>query len=332
MPSELHTSRTRKWLLSSPPVEWASTQLKELFINSVRQGPVPQHVAFVMDGNRRFARKNHIETVEGHNMGFEALAKILEVCYKSGVKVVTVYAFSIENFKRPLHEVNALMEIAKIKLIQLCQHGDLLERYGASLRILGERDLVRPDVLEVIDEAVEMTKHNERSILNVCFPYTSRHEIASSIREIVSLSTSAPPAPPGSPSLSDDSSSSETTATPGLTDFESITQETLTDHLFTAGCPPLDLLVRTSGVSRLSDFMLWQCHKDTEIVFIDCLWPQFDIWKFLPILVDWGVKRKKLEKMGIVEVRREGARKDAELNSDRQRELEERRRARVSTF
>ena len=76
MPSELHTSRTRKWLLSSPPVEWASTQLKELFINSVRQGPVPQHVAFVMDGNRRFARKNHIETVEGHNMGFEALAKV----------------------------------------------------------------------------------------------------------------------------------------------------------------------------------------------------------------------------------------------------------------
>lgn len=95
-------------------------------------------------------------------MGFEALAKILEVCYKSGVKVVTVYAFSIENFKRPLHEVNALMEIAKIKLMQLCQHGDLLERYGASLRILGERDMVRPDVLEVIDEAVEMTKHNDR--------------------------------------------------------------------------------------------------------------------------------------------------------------------------
>jgi len=78
------------------------------------------------------------------------------------VKVVTVYAFSIENFKRPLHEVNALMEIAKIKLLQLCQHGDLLERYGASLRVLGERGLVRPDVLEVVDEAVELTKNNDR--------------------------------------------------------------------------------------------------------------------------------------------------------------------------
>lgn len=171
-----------------------------------------------------------------------------------------------------------------------------------------------------------------RSILNVCFPYTSRHEMAASIRDVVSLSTSAAsPRAPGSPSLSDDSASSETTATPGITDFESITQQTLTDHLFTAGCPPLDLLVRTSGVRRLSDFMLWQCNDDTEIVFVDCLWPQFDIWRFLPLLVDWGVKRRRLEKMGVVQVTREGARKDAELNSDRQRELDE-RRARVSAY
>ena len=163
-PSELHTSRTRKWLLTAPPLQWASTQLRELFISSVRQGPVPQHIAFVMDGNRRFARANHIETVEGHNLGFEALAKILEVSYKSGVKVVTVYAFSIENFKRPVAEVNALMEIAKIKLLQLCQHGDLLQEYGASLRILGDRELVRKDVLEVMDEAVELTRGNDRCV------------------------------------------------------------------------------------------------------------------------------------------------------------------------
>lgn len=156
--------------------------------------------------------------------------------------------------------------------------------------------------------------------------------MASSIRDVVSLSTSAAPLrAPGSPSLSDDSASSEATATPGITDFESITQQTLTDHLFTAGCPPLDLLIRTSGVRRLSDFMLWQCNDDTEIVFVDCLWPQFDIWKFLPLLIDWGVKRRRLEKMGVVQAIRGGARKDAELNSDRQRELDE-RRARVNAF
>src|ERR1700744_3095820 len=93
-------SNLRQWLLSSPPAEWALNQLRELLIGALRQGPVPKHVAFVVDGNRRFAPNHRIETVEGHNLGFEALAKILEVCYKSGVHTVTIYAFSIENFKR----------------------------------------------------------------------------------------------------------------------------------------------------------------------------------------------------------------------------------------
>lgn len=84
----------------------------------------------------------------------------MEVCYKSGVKVVTVYAFSIENFKRSKYEVDALMEMAKVKLFQLSQHGDLLDKYGASVRILGQRDLVKPDVLEAIDKAVELTRNN----------------------------------------------------------------------------------------------------------------------------------------------------------------------------
>lgn len=163
-------------MLASPPVEWGIFHLRELLIGALRQGPIPQHVAFVMDGNRRFARSHKIETVEGHNLGFEALArvgpsprvkmhnanmgKILEVCYKSGVKVVTVYAFSIENFKRSKYEVDALMEMARVKLSQLSQHGELLHRYGASIRVLGSRELVNPDVLAAVDKAVELTKNN----------------------------------------------------------------------------------------------------------------------------------------------------------------------------
>lgn len=162
----------------SPPIVWSIQRLRELLIGALRQGPIPQHVAFVMDGNRRYARSHHIETVEGHNLGFEALARvyhlvcyrwlyanapqILEVCYKSGVKVVTIYAFSIENFKRSKYEVDALMDMAKFKLSQLAQHGDLLDRYGASIRILGQRDLVKPDVIEAMDRAVEMTKGNNK--------------------------------------------------------------------------------------------------------------------------------------------------------------------------
>lgn len=314
-------------------------QLRELLIGALRQGPIPQHVAFVMDGNRRFARSHKIETVEGHNLGFEALARILEVCYKSGVKVVTVYAFSIENFKRSKYEVDALMEMAKIKLFQLSQHGELLDRYGASVRILGNRDLVKPDVVEAIDKAVELTKNNGDCILNVCFPYTSRDEITTAIKTTVedyskplpaharpfsqtritqkirsrNLSTSplrASSPSPDNASDVDESVSSSTTLYPETPpadsresnvypDPETITSQTIGDRMFTAGDPPLDLLVRTSGVKRLSDFMLWQCHEDTELVFLDCLWPEFDLWQFLPVLMEWQWRQKHVDEKAI---------------------------------
>ncbi|KAI9765586.1 MAG: cis-prenyltransferase [Geoglossum simile] len=340
--TSLHLSQTRKWLFSSPPIEWAVNRLRGLLIGALRQGPVPQHVAFIMDGNRRFARRSHIETVEGHNLGFEALARILEVCYKSGVKVVTIYAFSIENFKRSKYEVDALMDMARVKLAQMAQHGDLLDRYGASIRVLGQRELVKPDVLESIDRAVKLTRNNDRAILNVCFPYTSRDEITTAIRTTVQeYSTPLPPEPssttfpesriaskirnrkPSSTSSetlqmdmssinedvgvedSGSASSDDTTLHPDSPPLphllsrypnpETISEATLDGHLFTAGNPPLDLLVRTSGVERLSDFMLWQCHEDTQIVFLECLWPEFGLWHFLPVLVEWQWRKRKGE-------------------------------------
>ncbi|CRK19187.1 hypothetical protein BN1723_011817 [Verticillium longisporum] len=152
-----------KWLLRSPPSEWAINQLRELLIGALKQGPVPQHVAFEMDGNRRYARGKRMETIEGHHHGFEALARVLEICYKSGVKVVTVYAFSIENFNRPQYEVDGLMELAKVKLEQLTHHGDLLDKYSAAVRVLGQRDLLREDVLEVTATAATVTKSGRAS-------------------------------------------------------------------------------------------------------------------------------------------------------------------------
>ncbi|KAK3314726.1 Decaprenyl diphosphate synthase-like protein [Apodospora peruviana] len=344
--SDLYLSRFRSWFLSSPPAEWATKRLRETVIGALRQGPIPQHVAFVMDGNRRYARSHKIETVEGHNLGFEALARVLEICYKCGVKVVTVYAFSIENYNRPKYEVDGLMQLAKLKLEQLVQHGELLERYGAGIRVLGQRDLISPDVLEVVDRAVARTKHNTKAILNICFPYTSREEITTAVRSTVeeysttprphstpfsqnritqkilskqgdknetSLSTvrEASPSPPTSrPEDPDESVSSSTTlppdspplksvATENVTIYpnaENITSETLDSHMYTAECPPLDLFIRTSGVERLSDFMLWQCHQDTQIFFLKCFWPEFDLWNFLPVLVEWQWRQKQKER------------------------------------
>ncbi|KAJ5815051.1 hypothetical protein N7474_006828 [Penicillium riverlandense] len=373
MAGSMHLSRLRNWFLASPPIEFAISSLKELLVGALRQGPIPQHVAFVMDGNRRFARSHGIETVEGHNLGFEALARILEVCYKSGVKVVTIYAFSIENFKRSKFEVDALMEMAKVKLSEMAQHGDLLDRYGARIRVLGRLELLKPDVLAAVNKAVEMTSRNGDRVLNICFPYTSRDEITGAIRDTVedystplwatkpagvtarapfseshialniraqttgsgkildshsdSGSTSESSTQEEDPILRNDRSqrvyesessfsssttlhlggqqegqhqqqqshkntsqanpSSSETENPVYLSPETITRQTLSDHMLTKGTPPLDMLIRTSGVERLSDFMLWQCHDKTEIVFLKVMWPEFDLWHFLPVMLAW---------------------------------------------
>lgn len=257
------------------------------------------------------------------------------------------------------------MEMAKIKLKQLVQHGDLLDRYGARIRILGQRELIKPDVLEAVDRAVEMTSKNGNGscVLNICFPYTSREEMTSAVRETVreysqplsekerkSLfkeeriantirsqhlsefpSSSPTYLQPSASSLQ--SPSSSTTSLSSLSQGQSehdtssvststtlhhddrsppsgmttkgsssklqypspelITPQTLTSHMYTATDPPIDLLIRTSGVSRLSDFMLWQCHETTQIVFLDVLWPDFDLWSFLPVLWEWQWRVRK---------------------------------------
>jgi ditrans,polycis-polyprenyl diphosphate synthase len=272
---------------------------------------------------------------------------------------VTIYAFSIENFKRSRYEVDALMSLAKLKLTQLAQHGELLSRYGASIRVLGQRSLVKPDVLDAIDRAVELTKGNSDAILNVCFPYTSRDEITTAMRNVVEEYTTPVPTTekertfseihithhiraknlfatskmirahsPASGAVSDaedstiSSSSTLQPSTPpehmdlpdhlakksiSYPDPENITTTTLTSHMFVTGMPPLDLLIRTSGVERLSDFMLWQVHQNTEISFLDCMWPEFDLWMFLPVLIEWQWRRRKegaFERSGLSAVKR----------------------------
>ena len=246
------------------------------------------------------------------------------------------------------------MDMAKVKLLQLAQHGDLLDRYGASVRVLGRRELLKEDVLDAIDHAVGLTKNNRKAVLNICFPYTSHDEMTTAIRDTV-IDYSAPltsqprsfseshithtirarrlsaanailkvrshSPSSGATSDTEDSMSSSTTLHPDspppypdaieeeeeddevgelkkfrretYPDPETITSETLNDHMFTANLPPLDLLIRTSGVERLSDFMLWQCHQDTDIAFLKCLWPDFDLWTFLPVILEWQWKRRK---------------------------------------
>lgn len=233
-------------------------------------GPVPRHVAFVMDGNRRYARERQLETREGHSKGFESLAQILELCYDAGVEDVTVFAFSIENFKRTPREVESLMEIAKERLTQICESGELAEQYGIRIRVLGNRSLLRKDVAELFDKAQTMTKGHTRATLNICFPYTSRDDIAHGIRGVVR------------------------DAEKGLVEPCDITEQTLASHMYTGNSPPLDILIRTSGVCRFSDFMLWESHQGAHIEFVDTLWPDFGVWRMLAILLKWSWRKAYL--------------------------------------
>ncbi|BFZ54740.1 cis-prenyltransferase [Savitreella phatthalungensis] len=267
------------WLLSFPPLQWAKTHIEGRLIDALRCGPIPAHVALVMDGNRRYARKMRLETVEGHALGFESLKGILEVCYKAGVRYVTIYAFSIENFKRSKHEVEVLMDMAKNNLLELCQHGDVAEQYGVRISVLGRRDLLGDDVRKVVEQAEDITRGNKRAMLNICFPYTSRDEITTAVASLVEDSERG-------------QLSTEQIERLGVQDFEA--------RLMTAGTPPPDIWIRTSGVERLSDFLLWQsCSPTTTIKFVEAFWPDFDLWTLLPIVVEWQIGQLHRHHSGI---------------------------------
>lgn len=252
-----------QWLATFPGYHWLLSTAKKTFGNIIHQGPVPKHVGLIMDGNRRYAKTHNIEFKEGHNLGFESMASILELLYECGVEHATVYAFSIENFNRLSYEVKWLMDLAKLKFTQMTQHGELCQQYGVKVRILGNVALLQPDIQQLLRDTEEMTKNNSRAVLNICFPYTSRDEITHLIRGVVSQAVKSP-------------------------DFI-IDESTIDLFLYTKDSPPLDLLVRTSGTNRLSDFLLWQCvAPKCAVVIVQELWPEFSPYLMAKILVNWG--------------------------------------------
>lgn len=264
LPPLHHTHhRIMSYISTFPGYSQVIRRIKKVVGSICKSGPVPRHVGVIMDGNRRYAKTRQIELREGHNLGFDSMASVLELLYESGVECATVFAFSIENFKRSAHEVLWLMNLAKLKLLQMSQHGELCERYGIRIKILGNVALLPPDVQKILQETEQMTEKNGRAVLNVCFPYTSRDEMAHAVRGVVAASVD----------------------NPRLV----IDENAIDDHLYTREAPPLDLLIRTSGTNRLLDFLLWQCVPLLcAIVFSDKLWPEFTPWDMTKILLTWS--------------------------------------------
>ncbi|KAJ7778637.1 Decaprenyl diphosphate synthase-like protein [Mycena maculata] len=244
---------------------------ERLLLRVLASGPIPRHVAFVMDGNRRYARRTQQAINQGHSDGFVALRRLLEACLRLQIQCVSVYAFAIDNFRRSPEEIDHLMNLAHDKLMEMSQHGQILEEYGVRLNVLGKTALLPEFVQEAIRHVESVTRHNNKAILNICMSYSSQDEMTTAVESAVRLSLEKP----------------------NPEDCEiTVTEDDVSAQLMTslAGSPPLEILVRTSGVKRLSDYLLWQCSENTQIHFCKAYWPEFGLFDLVPILLDYQRK------------------------------------------
>ncbi|WP_290489843.1 MULTISPECIES: isoprenyl transferase [unclassified Aerococcus] len=213
--------------------------------------PVPNHIAVIMDGNGRWAQARGLKRTDGHSEGLKALKRVVIAAHKMGVKVLTAYAFSTENWKRPITEVNYLMGLPKVLNDEILP--DLIDN-NVQVRMSGNFDKVPLGTKKYIQNAIDRTKANTGLILNIAFNYGSRDEITKAVQNIA------------------------TSVANGELKVKDISEDTISDNLYTAQLGEYadpDLLIRSSGEVRLSNYLLWQLAY-SEMVFTDTKWPDFD--------------------------------------------------------
>lgn len=233
---------------------------------------LPRHVAIIMDGNGRWAKQRGLPRIEGHRRGVDALRRTLRAAREIGIEIVTVYSFSSENWSRPPAEVSALMGLLK-RFIR----NDLAELHEAGVRVLiaGDRDNLEPDIRLLLTEAEALTRANTRQTLIVAFNYGSRQEIAAAAR-----------------ALAEEVARGDRSAA-------SITPEAIAARLNTAGVPDPDLVIRTSGEMRLSNFLMWQSAY-AELVFQPILWPDYGREALMEALVEYSRRERRYGGLGAV--------------------------------
>jgi len=202
---------------------------------------IPKHIGFIVDGNRRWAKQNGLSAYEGHIAGYDKIKGIASIIFDEGVKYASIYAFSTENWKRSEEEVSGLMGL----LIRFLK-ADLNEIGDKNIRIkiLGSRDKLSPEIIKAIDQAESKTVNNTAGTLAICFNYGGQLEIADAVKKIIDSGIAS----------------------------SDITPELIGQNLYASDIPPVDIVVRTSGEKRLSNFMLWRTAY-SEIMFIDRMWP-----------------------------------------------------------
>ena len=208
---------------------------------------LPQHIAIIMDGNGRWAQKHAIGRIRGHKKGAQAVRTTVKTCREIGIKYLTLFAFSIENWERPAKEVEALMFLLEEYLTKEIKQ---LQKQGIRLTTIGEIDRLHTSVKEKLLEAKETTVKNDKMILNLALSYGGKDEIIRAVKKIIQDNKN------------------------GEIDINEINKGTFNNYLYTSGMPDPDLLIRTSGEYRISNFLLWQMAY-TELYFTNVLWPDF---------------------------------------------------------
>jgi undecaprenyl diphosphate synthase len=225
----------------------------------------PAHVAIIMDGNGRWAKARGLPRGAGHRRGIEAVRETLKAAIELGVSYLTLFGFSSENWKRPAAEVSDLMGLLRYYLV-----GELAELHknGVRLCCIGERGRLAPDIVALIEQAEAQTAGNTRLTLVIALSYGSRGELVRAARDLAREAAS------------------------GRLDPAAIDEASLARRLFTAGIPDPDLVIRTSGEQRLSNFLLWQCAY-AELVFVDCLWPDFGRAELAAAVAEFGRRERR---------------------------------------
>ncbi len=220
---------------------------------------LPKHVAIIMDGNGRWAKKRGLPRTFGHKAGTENVRKIVKYCSKMGIEYLTVYAFSTENFKRPIEEVSALM---KLLIEYFNREAEELRQNGVKLNVIGDVDSFSDAVKQAMRNGIEKTKDCNKLVFSIALAYGSRAEIVRAVKAIKEQG------------------------------IEEITEETISRFLYTHDIPDPDLIIRTSGEERLSNFLLYQAAY-SEFYFTDCLWPDFDEKEFDKALEEYARRNRR---------------------------------------
>lgn len=245
----------------------AREALEARLLSEVRAQPVPQHLAIIMDGNRRFAEGMGLLTIDGHLKGKEKLEELLDWCLEAGVRILTVYALSTENLSRSPEEVRDLMDLFELNFRRV---GDdpRVHRHHIRVRAFGNLDRLRPDVLEAIRYAEGRTKDYSDYSFNIAIAYGGREEILQAIRSIAEDVAKGKVAP------------------------AAIDEKMVSQRLYTSDLPDPDLVLRTSGEERISNFLLWQVAY-SELYFADVYWPGLRKLDFLRAIRDYQKRRRR---------------------------------------